>query len=41
MPDFTPEGFERSADLVERYPRDPRAHLLRGTYFLSVRPESY
>ena len=34
VPDFSAAAIERSADLVERYPHDPRAHLLRGTYFL-------
>lgn len=34
MPDIDTDNLSRSADFVTRYPRDPRAHLMRGIYFL-------
>jgi rhomboid protease GluP len=37
LPPLTAKGFARSAELVEKYPEDPRAHLFRGTYFLQKR----
>jgi len=33
MPTTLDAGATRSADLVDRYPKDPRAHLLRAVYF--------
>ncbi|MEA2996890.1 MAG: hypothetical protein QOG74_2439 [Alphaproteobacteria bacterium] len=36
MPDTFKAGAERSADLVARYPKDPRAHLMRAFYFVSA-----
>lgn len=37
LPTNPEDGVARSADLVNRYPRDPRAHLFRATYFLQAR----
>jgi membrane associated rhomboid family serine protease len=34
MPTDTHEMASRSADLVTRYPKDPRAHLFRAIYFI-------
>jgi membrane associated rhomboid family serine protease len=36
MPDTFKAGAERSADLVARYPKDPRAHLMRGFYYVGA-----
>jgi membrane associated rhomboid family serine protease len=35
LPTTVQAGAERSADLVARYPKDPRAHLMRAFYFLN------
>lgn len=37
MPHSTEEGIERSADLVRRYPDDPRGHLLHAMSYLRLR----
>jgi membrane associated rhomboid family serine protease len=40
MPHDTPDGIAASADLVTRYPRDPRGHLFRAMHFLEIRDAS-
>ena len=40
LPQNEDDGVARSADLVERFPRDPRAHLVRAIYFLQNRNAS-
>jgi hypothetical protein len=37
LPRSTDDAAARSATLVSSYPRDPRAHLFRATYFLENR----
>lgn len=37
IPHGTEEGIERSADLVRRYPDDPRGHLLHALSYLRLR----
>lgn len=37
LPHSTEEGIERSADLVRRYPDDPRGHLLHAMSYLRLR----
>jgi rhomboid protease GluP len=37
MPHSTEEGIERSADLVRRFPDDPRGHLLHAMSYLRLR----
>jgi membrane associated rhomboid family serine protease len=36
LPTTLAAGAEKSADLVKRYPKDPRAHLMRAFHFLST-----
>jgi membrane associated rhomboid family serine protease len=36
MPDTFKAGAERAADLVARYPKDPRAHLMRAVYYVGA-----
>jgi membrane associated rhomboid family serine protease len=36
MPKTLKVGAQRSADLLARYPKDPRAHLIRGFWFLET-----
>jgi membrane associated rhomboid family serine protease len=36
LPTTVQAGAEKSADLVRRYPKDPRAHLMRAFHFLST-----
>jgi rhomboid protease GluP len=37
FPRTTADGLQRSAELAARWPDDPRAHYLRGLYFLQQR----
>ncbi|HEY4123390.1 MAG TPA: rhomboid family intramembrane serine protease [Rhizomicrobium sp.] len=36
LPTDLSSGIDKSADLVTRYPHDPRAHLFRGAYFAKL-----
>jgi Tfp pilus assembly protein PilF len=35
LPSTVQDGAEKSADLVKRYPKDPRAHVMRAFHFLN------